>query len=73
MATKHRHGGNPLADLARLNLPEGKIIDFSVNLNPAVSLDVITLTGKIIDAVQDYPTLMARGSLIFIHARQHKA
>jgi hypothetical protein len=38
METEHKHGGNPLADLARLNLPETKIIDFSVNLIPWVCL-----------------------------------
>ncbi len=66
MATKHRHGGNPLADLARLNLPEGKIIDFSVNLNPAGIPDVITANWQnLIDAVQDYPTVNGQGIIDF--------
>ncbi len=62
MATEHKHGGNPFADLARLNLPETKIIDFSVNLNPLGMPDIINRNwGSLIDAVLDYPSIDGRG------------
>jgi threonine-phosphate decarboxylase len=66
MKTEHKHGGNPLADLARLNLPERKIIDFSVNLNPLGMPDIISRNWKeLINAVQDYPSVDARGIIDF--------
>lgn len=62
MTTTHKHGGNPLADLARLNLPETKIIDFSVNLNPIGMPDVIIANWQnLISAVQDYPSINGEG------------
>ncbi len=62
MATEHKHGGNPLADLARLNLPETKIIDFSVNLNPLGMPDVITKNWhSLVNTVQDYPSIDGQG------------
>ena len=62
MTTTHKHGGNPLADLARLNLPERKIIDFSVNLNPMGMPDIIASNwGSLINAVQDYPSINGQG------------
>lgn len=62
MKTEHKHGGNPLTDLARLNLPERKIIDFSVNLNPLGMPEVISKNwGALINGVQDYPDIDARG------------
>lgn len=62
MTTTHKHGGNPLADLARLNLPETKIIDFSVNLNPLGMPDVILKNwDSLFNAVQDYPSINAEG------------
>jgi threonine-phosphate decarboxylase len=58
MATEHKHGGNPIADLARLNLPETKIKDFSVNLNPIGMPDVIAKNwSNLINGVQDYPSI----------------
>ena len=31
---EHRHGGNARFHMARFNMPERSVIDFSVNLNP---------------------------------------
>jgi threonine-phosphate decarboxylase len=62
MTTEHKHGGNPLADLARLNLPETKIIDFSVNLNPIGMPDIITENWhSLVNTVQDYPSINGEG------------
>ncbi|NLD37731.1 MAG: threonine-phosphate decarboxylase [Desulfatiglans sp.] len=62
MTTEHKHGGNPLADLARLHLSETKIIDFSVNLNPLGMPDVIAKNWQyLFNAVQDYPTINGQG------------
>ena len=66
MNNKHKHGGNPLDDLARLNLPEREIIDFSVNLNPLGIPEVISKNwGSLIDAVMDYPDIEGKGIVDF--------
>ena len=62
MTKTYKHGGNPLADLARFNLPERKIIDFSVNLNPIGLPDVISKNwGSLFDAAMDYPNIEGKG------------
>lgn len=62
MKTEHKHGGNPLDDLSRFNLPDKEIIDFSVNLNPLGMPDVISENWRcLIDSVQDYPDIDGRG------------
>jgi threonine-phosphate decarboxylase len=62
MTSTHKHGGNPIADMARLNLPETKIIDFSVNLNPLGMPDIITRNwAGLINGVQDYPSIEGGG------------
>jgi threonine-phosphate decarboxylase len=62
MKTEHKHGGNPIADFARLNLPERKIIDFSINLNPLGMPDIISGNWQyLINAVQDYPSINGQG------------
>lgn len=62
MKTGHKHGGNPLAELARLNLPERKIIDFSVNVNPLGMPDIIKRKWEsLVNAVHDYPSVNGEG------------
>lgn len=62
MENKYKHGGNPLDDLLRLNLPERDIIDFSVNLNPLGMPEVISENwGDLINSVKDYPSIEGNG------------
>lgn len=62
MAGTHKHGGNPVDDLLRFNLPERKIIDFSVNLNPLGMPGIITKNwGSLIRVAQNYPDIEGRG------------
>ena len=62
MTEPHKHGGNPLADLARFNLPKREIIDFSVNLNPLGTPDIVLKSwSDLFDAVADYPNIEGQG------------
>ncbi len=66
MTETHKHGGNPLEDLARFNLPEQKLIDFSVNLNPIGMPDVISENwSSLINYVKDYPSVEGSGIINF--------
>ncbi len=66
MNNEHKHGGNPLDDLAKFNLPERKIIDFSVNLNPIGMPGVISENwDELLNAVMDYPSIEGRGIVDF--------
>ena len=66
MTKTHKHGGNPLEDLARFNLPEQKIIDFSVNLNPIGMPGVIQENWSgLINSVKDYPSIEGHGIIEF--------
>ncbi len=59
---KYQHGGNPANDLARLNLPEKPVLDFSVNLNPAGIPPVIREKWpEFIDTIENYPSVEGDG------------
>ena len=54
---QHRHGGSPQVDLCRLNLPEGPILDFSVNLNSLGPPGIIADRWMdMIDGIEEYPS-----------------
>jgi len=58
----HRHGGTPEADLSRLDLQQGPILDFSVNLNPLGPPEIIRERWMdVIDGIENYPTLEGDG------------
>ena len=66
MIKTHKHGGNPLADLARFDLPNKEIIDFSVNLNPVGMPEVISKNwNSLFDAVMAYPNIEGKGIVDF--------
>ncbi len=55
---QYQHGGTPQLDLARLNLPDRQVLDFSVNLNflgpPSVASE---RWMDILDGVEKYPSV----------------
>ena len=53
----YRHGGNPQADMARLDVPGKKVLDFSVNLNFLGPPPAARERWKdILEAVESYPS-----------------
>jgi len=59
---EYRHGGRPRLDLDRFSLPDGPILDFSVNLNllgpPAV---IRERWPDLLDAITGYPSVDGEG------------
>ncbi|HJX34361.1 MAG TPA: threonine-phosphate decarboxylase CobD [Desulfatiglandales bacterium] len=66
----HRHGGNPLKDMARLGLPNGTVIDFSTSINPLGIPPVIKdHWSELVESVRDYPTIEGDGIAGFYRDR----
>jgi threonine-phosphate decarboxylase len=64
--TPYRHGGTPSLDFVRLNLPERKVIDYSVNLNPLGPPEIIREHWmEMHEGIQDYPTVEGKGAIRF--------
>ncbi|MBW2284325.1 MAG: pyridoxal phosphate-dependent class II aminotransferase [Deltaproteobacteria bacterium] len=58
----YQHGGSPEKDMARLGLPRGPILDFSVNLNPMGPPPLIRERwSDLWDQVEGYPSLQGEG------------
>ncbi len=58
----YQHGGNPRLDLARLNLTERSVLDFSVNLNPLGTPELLRRGWeKLLEAVGVYPPVYGDG------------
>ncbi|MBW1774204.1 MAG: pyridoxal phosphate-dependent class II aminotransferase [Deltaproteobacteria bacterium] len=62
MNSQHRHGGTPELDLARLNLPVRRVLDFSVNLNALGSPAIIRQKWpELYLAIENYPGIHGDG------------
>jgi len=58
----YRHGGTPVFDQRRLNLPERPVRDFSVNINPLGSPLVVKENwAELVSAVERYPSMHGDG------------
>jgi len=58
----YRHGGTPVFDQRRLNLPERPVRDFSVNINPLGSPLVVKENwAGLVSAVERYPSMHGDG------------
>jgi threonine-phosphate decarboxylase len=64
MKTKaqYRHGGAPAFDLRRLNLPDKRVLDFSVNINPlGPPMIVREKWPGFFSAIENYPSIHGDG------------
>lgn len=64
MKTKaqYRHGGAPAFDLRRLNLPDKRVLDFSVNINPmGPPMIVREKWSEFFLAIENYPSIHGDG------------
>jgi threonine-phosphate decarboxylase len=58
----YQHGGSPVFDLRRLNLPGKPIRDFSVNVNPlGAPMTVKNKWAELVSAVEHYPSMYGDG------------
>jgi len=62
MELRHKHGGAPQLDMARLGVPYGPVLDFSVNLNPLGPPPIIKEKWQeLLEAVEHYPSVEGDG------------
>jgi histidinol-phosphate/aromatic aminotransferase/cobyric acid decarboxylase-like protein len=67
---EHRHGGLHSADFSRFNLPQGTVIDFSVNLNPLGPPPIIRERWReLLAEIENYPTPAGDGVSHFYEER----
>jgi threonine-phosphate decarboxylase len=67
---EHRHGGLHPADFSRLNLPQGTVIDFSINLNPLGPPPIIRERWwELLGEIENYPTPAGDGVSYFYEKR----
>ncbi len=58
----YQHGGSPQHDLARLNLSDRPVLDFSVNLNPfGVPRIIRERWAEFLEAIENYPSVEGQG------------
>ncbi|MBW1705413.1 MAG: threonine-phosphate decarboxylase [Deltaproteobacteria bacterium] len=59
---QYRHGGSPSLDLARFNLADRAVLDFSVNLNPLGPPEIVKQKwAETLEAISDYPSVEGNG------------
>ena len=69
---EHRHGGDARFDMARFNMPERNVIDFSVNLNPLGLPSIIEERWmEMMDGIERYPSLEGDGVAYYYQSRFH--
>lgn len=58
----YRHGGAPVFDLRRFNMPERPLCDFSVNINPLGSPPIVKEKwAELVSAIENYPSMHGDG------------
>jgi len=62
MELGHKHGGAPQLDMARLGLPHGPVLDFSVNLNLLGPPPIIKEKWQeLFEGIEQYPSVQGDG------------